>query len=68
MEANASFLPIVAVFTHARSYLRADTALPVGAVFNRARFFHMRADTARLLGSCCVHLNVCIISTGRRGF
>ena len=36
MEANASFLPVGAVFTHARSYLRADTAMPVGAVFNRA--------------------------------
>ena len=37
MEANASFLPVGAVFTHARFFhLCAATALPVGAVFNRA--------------------------------
>lgn len=51
MEANASFLPVGAVFTHARSHLRADTALPVGAVFNRARFFHLCADTAMPVGA-----------------
>ena len=52
MEANASFLPVGAVFTHARSRLRADTALPVGAVFTHARS-RLRADT---------------VPTGRHGF
>ena len=54
MEANASFLPVGAVFTHASSYLRADTALLVGAVFNRARF-HLCADTAPPVGAVFTH-------------
>ena len=52
MEANASFLPVGAVFTHARFFhLCADTTLPVGAVFNRARFFHLCADTTLPVGA-----------------